>query len=67
MTFQPTASYQEDPRIAAIDEAMQIILLKMRTMSRAASKDRPRYRQELRGLLQDVVSGVMKFADTLDH
>ena len=67
MTFKPAFQGQEDPRIAEIDEVGSIVLLKLRTMSRAGSKDRPRYRQQLRELLQDYVNKTMAMADTLDH
>ena len=62
--FRPTASYQEDPRIAEIDETSTLALLKLRTMSRAAAKDRPRMRAEL---LQSYVDKAMAMADTLDN
>lgn len=65
--FKPAFQGQEDPRIASIDEVSTLVLGKLRIMSRASSKDRPRYRQEVRVLLQDYVNRVMKFADTLDH
>jgi hypothetical protein len=57
----------EDPRIRLIDDVGCLVLLKLRTMARASSKDRARLRQELRELLQDYVNKTMKMADTIDH
>jgi hypothetical protein len=49
--MKPAFQGQEDPRIAGIDDAANLVILELRTMSRAASKDLPRHRQELRQLL----------------
>jgi hypothetical protein len=65
--FEPQHAGQEDPRVAGIDEVSTLVILKLRTTSRAGSKDRPRYRQEVRELLQDYVNKRMAFADALDH
>jgi hypothetical protein len=65
--MKPVASFMEDPRLAEVDNAADLISLKLRTMSRAASKDKARYRQELRQLLQTYVDAAMRMADAISH
>jgi hypothetical protein len=66
-SFKPAFQGQEDPRIAAIDEASELVILKLRVMSRASLNDKARYRQEPRKLLQDDVDKAMAFADAVMH
>jgi hypothetical protein len=65
--FQPKFQGDEDPRISKIDEASELVILKLRVMSRANVNDKARYRQELRELLQDYVNKAMAFADAVMH
>ena len=53
----------EDPRLGKLDEIAVQITLKLGIMSRAAPKDRPRYRAEIRALTQDFADKTMALAD----
>jgi hypothetical protein len=65
--MKPAFQGDEDPRIAKLDDLGIAIINKVRILQRSGAPDRPRYRQELRQLLQDFVNAAMKLADVLDH
>jgi hypothetical protein len=55
---------QEDPRLRRLDDLAFAITNKVRIVKRAAPKDRPRGRAELRDMLQTFVNEVMHVVDT---
>jgi hypothetical protein len=56
---------QEDPRLARIDDLLQLPLLTLRTMQH--SRNPRSYRPKLRQQLQDAVDECMRLADALDN
>jgi hypothetical protein len=65
--FKPQFQGQEHSGIAKLDDLSTGILTTLRIMQRAASKDKPGYRQKLRQQLQDFVTEAMSIADAVSH
>jgi hypothetical protein len=65
--FQPRYQGDEHPSIGAIDSANDLIVLKLRVMSRAGEKDMARHRQELRELQRDHVAKVETAPNAIDR
>jgi hypothetical protein len=66
MKYQPQFQGDEHPSIKEVDQANDLIVLKLRIMSRCAAKDMARHRTELRELQRDHVAKVEKALHAID-